>query len=528
MAEDAAAVRTRLEQLPQPWKERVHRITRQEYEATLQYWAEKHPGTCAVEKVGASAGGSPIFLVRVTDAAVADTDKQIALVSCTHSGPERSGMTTTMHLVEWLLGDSPEAVQTRQRQIVLVMPVITPEALFETDRFGNANGIDPYSGMPHAWDLEKMTYPALDKAPEIAAILAVIDRYQPDVILDLHGTGLQELTPEQLGDRTMYQGQTMGEASGTAYSNYALRPWDWRVAEAMIAAAAEAGYGSDRAEADAQRAFSGPAVQPIADRLWSGQSKFYTTQYAYAKYHTLLTTMEIGWEESGVARVRGMLRLGNEPWQGEPTPGYPVDRVKAFVGQFLTAWGRNAQERRRSRIELWQQQGRFTQAFLYPQTDGRASHIVALTEEAGKLIDADKGRFLANLEGLPGFDVEAIRAFFEVGPEAKLYTESGTSAKWVQPKPIEHGLGIRLRLLYRQPKIADLRVNGHAIAESPTDGYQMWYADGQTQLQIHLPPEKVREMPLVVVTCAYVPDVERHIGWEPPPEVQERLKAAGE
>ncbi len=526
IAQDAETVRARLDRLPQPWKARMHRVTQQEYEATLHFWAEKHPDICTLEKVGGSTGGSPIYLVKITDKGAADQDKQVALVSCLHAGPERSGTTTALHLIEWLLGESPEARRTRQKQIVLLMPIVQPEAFFETDRFFNANGIDPYTGRPGAWDLNKMAYPDLEKAPELAAFLAVVDRYQPEVNVDLHGTGLQEYPPERLGDRTMYQGQTMFEITGSAYSNNSLRPWDWRVTEAMVAAGVEAGYGSERFEADAQQMFWGPAMQPIADRVWLGRPNFYTAQYAYAKYHTMVSTLEIGWEESGVARVRGLLKIGNETWPGEPATGYPVDRVTSFLGHFLTALGGNAAERRTSRVELWQQQGRFAQAMLYPQTDGRDSYVLALTDEGGKRLDADKGRFLANLEGLPGVDPAAIRAFVDAGPEDKLYVQRRTPAKWVQPHAVEHGLGIRLRLPYRRPQIADLRVNGHEIPQGTTDGYQSWYADGYTQVQINLPPAKVREMELVVVTCAYAPDVERKIGWEPPQEVRDQLNAA--
>ena len=87
--------------------------------------------------------------------------------------------------------------------------------------------------------------------------------------------------------------------------------------------------------------------------------------------------MEVGWEESGVARLKGLLKLGNEVWEGEPVAGYPVDRLHSFCGHFLVAYGATADQRRRSRAELWQRQGSFTQAMLYPQTDCRDSYIVA-------------------------------------------------------------------------------------------------------------------------------------------------------
>jgi hypothetical protein len=39
-------------------------------------------------------------------------------------------------------------------------------------------------------------------------------------------------------------------------------------------------------------------------------------------------------------------------------------------------------------------------------------------------------------------------------------------------------------------------VNGHTLAESATDGYEAWYADGYTQVQINLPPEKTKTIDL--------------------------------
>jgi hypothetical protein len=80
-----------------------------------------------------------------------------------------------------------------------------------------------------------------------------------------------------------------------------------------LGGALKTGYPSDRFEADGQRLFWGPAVLDQAGQFWLGRPNFYTAQYAYAKYHTLLATLEIGWEESGVARVRGLLQIGKGP-----------------------------------------------------------------------------------------------------------------------------------------------------------------------------------------------------------------------
>jgi hypothetical protein len=515
-------------EMPRPWTQKVHRISLEEYEGTLDFWTRKHPDILTTESVGTAGNGMKIHLLKITERSVPDTDKQVCLISSLHGGPERSGPATVLHLAEWLLGDSPEAAETRRKQIVLLMPIVNPEAFFVTDRFGNAHGIDPYTGGgPQNWDFESMTYKALDKSPEIKAFLAVVDRYRPEVNADVHGIGLQEYADEQLGDRTMYQGQTMFEVTGSAYSNYALRPWDWRITEAMIQAGREAGYGSDRFEADAQQAFWGPAMQPIAGRFWRGRPNFYTAQYAYAKYHTLLAALEVGWEESGVARLVGLLKIGNTVWEGETNPGYPVDRVKAFIGHFVTAAGETAEQRRESRIALWQRQPAFSQAVLYPQTDGRDTYIVALTDEAGKRLDGDKEAFLAKIEGLPGFRADAVRAFFDSGPEIKLAVERA-EPDGAGDGPITQGLGLRLRIPYRNPTFQDVRLNGQALNVSPVDGYQPWFADGFTQVQINIPPEKAASFDTFVVTCGYVPDVKRSYGWSPPREVSEETGGSGD
>jgi hypothetical protein len=42
-------------------------------------------------------------------------------------------------------------------------------------------------------------------------------------------------------------------------------------------------------------------------------------------------------------------------------------------------------------------------------------------------------------------------------------------------------------------------------------------------LQINIPAEKARCSDLLVVTCAYKPDVQRQYGWRAPAEVQKKL-----
>ena len=65
----------------------MHRITLQEYEATLEYWSERHAGILQVERVAESVEKMPIILLKITDSSVPDEDKQVCLVTALHGGP---------------------------------------------------------------------------------------------------------------------------------------------------------------------------------------------------------------------------------------------------------------------------------------------------------------------------------------------------------------------------------------------------------------------------------------------------------
>ncbi|QIF03382.1 M14 family zinc carboxypeptidase [Roseimicrobium sp. ORNL1] len=508
----------------------VPRLTQDEYEATLRHWRTKYPKTFTFQKRGESPEGFAIYLAKVTDTAVSDADKQVCLVTALHSGPEHSGTTASFALMEWLLGDSPEAAETRRRQVVLFMPVINPMALFHTDRFRNSKGVDPYTSvgpLGKALDARSLMLKNPEAAPEVAAVLSVIDEYQPEVHADLHGIGLQEYSPEQLGQRRLYQGQMMTEVTGSAYSNYTLRPWDWRVTEAMIAAGREAGFPSDRFEADAQRSLTGPEVAVQAGRLWSGQPLFYTSQYGYFKYHTMILALETAWEESAVARMRGLLQLGNMTWEDERAPGYPVGRMKSLIGRFITTWGRNAAERRASRAELWPAQEHAGMGLLYPETWGRATLVCATSRDAKQALQGDLKTLATRIAPFTGEEqAVALNTFFANGPEIKVALDTTMTKPNAESIPaLKHGIGFRLRLPTLKPGKLDVRLNGMALPESREDGYEAWTADGWTQVQVHVPPAKAAAMSLYFVTCAYQPAEKRVIGWLPPAEVRASLKS---
>ncbi len=514
-----------LNKIPRVWEEPPpHRLSLDEYVATLSYWDEKFGEKLTVERSGENAGGDGIYTIRITDPETPAENKQHSLVTAMHGGPERSGTTTCFHLIEWLVSDDPVAVETRRNQEVRIMPILNPLGYFQTDRFGNEAKVDPYTGGgANAWDIELLRLREPEKSPELVTFLKVVDEFRPEAHLDLHGTGLQEYGEDQLGDRRRYQGQTMTEITGSAYSNYSLRPWDWRITEKMIEAGEAAGFPSDRFEADAQRAFWGLPLNPVSGQVWRGRPFFYSAQYGYLKYHTVVAALEIGWEKSGVERAKGWLAMGNEVWPGSRHSGYPVDRMSAYIGNFVTAAGKNAAERRRSRVALWQRQAAFGHGLLYPQTDGRAFFVVATTPETVDLVDGDPDVFLRRLKDRPHFDVAALQEFVDYGPEIKFAFEKGKKPLDESPIPEDCAMGFRVRLPYKNPEIVDIRLNGNILPRAVWNGYQSWFANGHTQVQIDLEPEEIRKADgLFLISVGYVPDEERRIGWKPPAAILEK------
>ncbi|MCP4506720.1 MAG: hypothetical protein GY826_10040, partial [Fuerstiella sp.] len=222
-------------------------------------------------------------------------------------------------------------------------------------------------------------------------------------------------------------------------------------------------------------------------------------------------------------RLRGLLRIGNHRWQDEPHEGYPVDRVKSFVGHFVTSYGSTPGDRRPSRVELWQKQGRFTQAILYPQTDGRDTYFVATSAAAAEALTKDIDEFLAGVANRADVNADGFQKLVRSGPEVLLAVDKGRPGDQ-QISPIEYGIGFRLRLPYRNPTIDAVKLNGNTLNQSATNGWQSWFANGYMQVQVNLPPELAAKRDLFMISCEYTPDVVRRIGWTPPQPVLDQLK----
>jgi hypothetical protein len=404
-----------------------------------------------------------------------------------------------MAIIEWLLSGDPAAKEILRRQVVVCLPVSDPDR-YQSGEFSPLYGDWTPDGHRQAATL-----------PEAAFVQRVMDRLQPELHADIHGTNLA------------FERYIMFESSATSYSNTALRPYHREIIAQMDEAALAGGFPSDTGESDAERIFGGVGLDQIKDRCWTGRPRFYGAMYAYYHFHSLIAASEVAWEQSGLLRHRRLLEIGNERWPGEYYQGYPTRVIMGNTHARITAYGLTAAGRRRSRVELWNRFGEFTFGTIDPTVEGKAMCVLATGADADKNFLADPviEVVVERLRRHPRMNAQAIAEFAagwpagQNNPRAWLALERRTavaknsSEKKSRPGPIEHGVCLRLRLAYEKAVISDLRLNGRPVADSPTDGFVTWIARGCTFIQINIPPERLLEDDLFVITCDYDPGEKR-------------------
>jgi len=468
----------------------------------LEKWSGEHQGIMTLEQLGRSKEGRPVYAVKLTDPKAKGDNKEHALVTALHSGLERSATTAMMAIIEWLLSDDSTAREILQRQVVICLPVPDP------DRYVKGE----FSPIYGDWTLKGPRDPK--NVPEAVFVQRLMDQFQPEVLADIHGTNLA------------FERYIMFESSGTSYSNNALRPYYREIIRQMDEAALAEGFPSDTAESDAERIFFGPGLADMPSRCWLGRPRCYGAIYAYYHFHTIVSASEVGWDRSGVLRHRRLLQIGNERWPGEYYPGYPTRVILGNTHARLTAYGQTAAERRRSRVELWNRLGEFTFGTLDPAVRGEMMCVLSTSPAADKtyLPDPVLKTFIQRVQEHPGMNGEVIAKFAAGWPAGQNHPQPWLALQRRHAEPrierqnsdnsaetsdgsnrIQHGACLRLRLPYQKAQITDLRLNGHPVLPSETDGFVTWVARGCTFIQISLSPERLSKEDLFVVTCEYDP-----------------------
>lgn len=488
-------------------------------EAKLRDWARLHPAKMRLETIGKSVEGRPLFRAWITDPKTPDRDKERVLMTALHSGQEHSGATSTLTVMQWLLEGGKEADAILRRQSFACMPVVNPDRYVQPnsmDGLMNMLKRDPYTG----WTLQGPADPA--RCPEAVAVHQTIDEFQAEIHTDLHGNSLP------------FPGVYQVESSGRAYSNLSLRPYHHEIMRQMDAASLAEGYPADQAEEDAERIFGGVELGMGPEKVWSGIRsgatggvtagvvRVYAALYGYYRYHTMPLAHECGWERSALLRHKRLFQIGNEVWPGEHSAGYPVRVITKLVFDALvTAWGTNAEERRRSRVELWNKQRQILHGSNRPSAVGRMVYACATSPAAAERWVKERSlpAFAATMRTHPRMHADRIARLLDGfpthegqwGPSANM-SMAGGGAKDSDSTPIEHGLALRLRIPFPKAKGLELWMNGEPLRKGEQDGVVTWVARGFTYAQVNIPPERSRKEDFFVITAEYDPGEVRTTG----------------
>lgn len=141
--------------------------------------------TLDLQQAGTSLEGNPLFR-----AEVGQGDKTVMIVTQQH-GDEPLGTEAALSLLDFLAGDSEAAQAIREEVTVAVMPRVNPDgfARWERQVSGEQDVADPRRNEA-GLDLNRSYDPDEDldaaQAPEAAAIMNVLEEYNPDLLLDYH------------------------------------------------------------------------------------------------------------------------------------------------------------------------------------------------------------------------------------------------------------------------------------------------------------------------------------------------------
>ena len=308
-----------------------------------------------------SSGKWDVPAVFITNRDIPDDDKQIAVVTLARHGQELGTRVVGPEIINYLASNDAKTI--RDTQVVIIVPIVNPEG-FILNEF--------HSSMTSLTKSERLTLGELFKS------------LPPDMITDIHSLGKVEGSKYDHGDmEVIIPANTTRWAMDEQIHLY--------VAQKMREAAESAGwpYEIHTLEDLAAYYFGGTEIgnmpwMYIQEKVFLlhmlGSSDNYDvpiesayTNYtcgpAYLKWHTLVFGMETNhWAItkpsdialSGMIPCSALLKMGSTRFPWEKDRGYPVNIILGDFRISIRPVGKNALERRISRIKLWGERTKFS------------------------------------------------------------------------------------------------------------------------------------------------------------------------
>ncbi len=332
----------------------------QEVYAWIDNFVQNNNGFVYKKNLGKSSNNKwEIPAVFVTNKNIPDKNKQISIITLARHGQEKGARVVGPEILNYLISDDSKEI--RDKQIVIVVPVLNPEG-FILDKF--------HSSMHGITDTER----------EVLGKLCY--DYHPDMMMDYHSLGKLEGSKYDHGDmEVIIPANTTKWGMDEQIYNF--------MANKMVVYSASQGwpfevhtledlanyYFGDQETGKIPWKFLKEKVYllNIQDfhETYDFPNKFGYTNYtcgpAYMNWHTLVFGIETNhWSlnaedvaASGLAPCVALLKAGLERFPWEKDEGYPINLLHGDFRISIRAVGENHSERRDSRERIWREKDKF-------------------------------------------------------------------------------------------------------------------------------------------------------------------------
>jgi len=281
-------------------------------------FVEEHPEIAWSEVVGVSEEGQDVMAIHVTDKTFSSEGKEMFLAIYGRHGNELGTRVAGIGLLEWL--ESKEALEVRKRQHVIIVPVANPDGNAKNKFHAPENG------------LSKL---------EENIISNLAETYKPDAVVDVHSLWYNDLEaiidahPDSWGEDDMI------------YQRLAMRMWE--------------------TVENSGNPFIVTNSKNIKKVLKALDYNNFLCEAFYEKVHPLVFGIELNHfnrspldvRNVGVVCVSSLLKAGNQRFPWQKNSGYPNQILLGDLFTSIRARGKNASERRKSRVEIWKNRKHF-------------------------------------------------------------------------------------------------------------------------------------------------------------------------
>lgn len=298
----------------------------------LERLAKENSAFIQLATVGHTSERRAIDAATITDPRSDDEQKQHVLIVAGQHGNEETARLVALRLIDYLL--TPPAAQILQRQKIVVMPNLSPDAAHRNS-YTTPSGIKP--NLDHA--------PQGPVSPEARALQRVAKQLQPELYVDMHARG----------------------HAGASHDMVLFPPTRPYTEDEMILHAL-----AQQMARHGERSGIPHRVHPLTWPGWGGHDPDQpsSTLWMYRQFKSLVFLTENSEHDqyahpqarqirSGVGRLKPLLQAGNHRHMQLYYAGYPCAMTIGMFDAGLVAVGKTAQARRRSRIELWRQSDAF-------------------------------------------------------------------------------------------------------------------------------------------------------------------------